>query len=42
MERTAPNLFAALAAVAIVLATWAPVVTVPPAQAGTIVAPALA
>lgn len=42
MERAAPNLFAALAAIAIVLATWTPVITMPPAPATTVIAPALA
>jgi hypothetical protein len=42
MERTATNALAALAAIAIVIATWAPVVTVPAAEATTVVAPALA
>lgn len=33
---------AALAAMLIVAATWGPVITVPPAQADTVVAPTLA
>lgn len=42
MTNALQNLAAAVAAVLIVAATWAPVITVPPAQADTLVAPALA
>lgn len=43
MEKTATNAFAALAAVIIVVATWAPIVTVPAAgEAAALVAPPLA
>lgn len=42
MERTTTNLLAAVAAVVIVLSTWAPVITVPPAEPAAVAAPALA
>ena len=42
MTRYANNVAAAVAAILIVVATWTPVVTVPPAQAATLVAPVLA
>jgi hypothetical protein len=42
MERTATNALAAIAAIAIVIATWAPVITVPAAEPATVFAPALA
>lgn len=38
MTRSTPNFVAALAAVAIMLATFVPVVTVPPAEAQVLVA----
>lgn len=42
MTRYANNLVAAVAAILIVTVTWVPVVTVPPAQAATLVTPILA
>ncbi len=42
MTHVLQNAAAAIAAVLIVAATWTPVITVPPAQAETIVAPVLA
>nr|WP_275668354.1 hypothetical protein [Parerythrobacter lutipelagi] len=42
MTRFAHNSLAAFAAVFIVIATWAPVITVPAAEAATFAMPALA
>jgi hypothetical protein len=42
MTRYTTNLAAAVAAIFIVVATWTPVVTVPPAHATTLVTPILA
>lgn len=42
MEKTATNLLAAVAALVIVISTWAPVVTVPVAETATVATPSLA
>ncbi len=42
MTNITQNFAAAIAAIAIVAATWMPVITVPTAQAATLIAPVLA
>lgn len=42
MERFTTNVLAAAAAVVIVVSTWAPVITIPPAEVAAIAVPALA